>query len=77
MSGKLKNKFKPKPRKGAVKRLKVTGGSSPLSGKLTIGRINSAHRQINKPRQRKLRAVRSTTLGKSHRKYQKALSVNN
>jgi|GEM_PF-1524931 len=66
--------FKPKTRKGAVKRLKVTAGGDSMKGKLVIERINNHHRLINKTGVRKLKAARTTTLGKTVKKYKKALS---
>ena len=58
-------KFRPKPRKGAVKRIKVSNGGDTSKGKLVVGRINKAHRNINKSRTRLLKAKKSTVLSKA------------
>jgi ribosomal protein L35 len=57
-------KMKPKPRKGIVKRIKVTNGGDLSKGKLMTDRPNDNHRLIRKSRQRKLKAKKSTVLSK-------------
>jgi len=66
-------KFRPKPRKGAVKRIKVSNGGDLSKGKLMINRINKAHRNINKSRTRLLKAKRPTVLSKTLRKLKKII----
>jgi ribosomal protein L35 len=67
------SKTKPKTRKGAVKRIKVSKGSSTTSGKLQVNRINDNHRLIRKPRRRKLKAKRSTVVSKGWDKFRKVI----
>ncbi len=60
------SKMRAKPRKAAVKRIKVTNGGDLDLGKLLVNRINRDHRNIRKQRERKLKAKRSTTLSDIH-----------
>lgn len=61
-------KMRAKTHKGTVKRVKITNGGKVSKGKLLINRINKAHRNIKKQRERLLKAKRSTTLNKIHNK---------
>ena len=70
MASKIK-KFKSKTRKGAKKRLKVSGASKDV--KILSCRINTGHRLIPKTRERKLRDTNPTVLSKCHKKYLKSL----
>jgi ribosomal protein L35 len=61
-------KMRSKTHKGTVKRVKVTNGGKLSEGKLLTNRINKAHRNIKKQRERLLKSKRSTTLNKIHNK---------
>jgi ribosomal protein L35 len=61
-------KMKPKTRKGAVKRIKISNGGNLAIGKMISNRPNDNHRLIRKPRTRKLKAKRSTTLSNTFSK---------
>lgn len=73
MSSKVK-KFKPKTRKNIKSRMKISNGGDPTKGVIEIKRINHAHRLINKTGIRKLKSSKTTTLGRTQKKYLKALS---
>jgi len=60
-------KFKKKPRKGGVKRIKLSGAKDSENVKMLTKRINVAHRLIKKSRERKLKANTDTVLS-SHNK---------
>jgi ribosomal protein L35 len=55
-------KMKPKTRKGAVKRIKVTNGGDLSKGKLLVNRTNDNHRLIRKQRERMLKAKKAGKL---------------
>jgi ribosomal protein L35 len=55
-------KMKPKTRKGAVKRIKVTNGVDLSKGKLMVNRTNDNHRLIRKQRERMLKARKAGAL---------------
>jgi ribosomal protein L35 len=57
------SKLRSKPRKGAVKRIKITNGGDLSKGKLLVDRINDNHRLIKKSRVRKLKARKKTRVG--------------
>ncbi|MEM1311991.1 MAG: 50S ribosomal protein L35 [Patescibacteria group bacterium] len=61
-------KMKSKTHKGTAKRVKVTNGGKLSKGKLLTNRINKAHRNIKKQRERQLKAKRSTVLSDVHDK---------
>jgi hypothetical protein len=54
--------------------MKISNGGDPTKGVIEIKRINHAHRLINKTGVRKLKSSKTTTLGKTQKKYLKALS---
>ncbi len=58
-------KMKPKTRKGAVKRIKITNGGDMKKGKMMTNRPNDNHRLIKKSRVRKLKAKRATRVSES------------
>lgn len=72
MATKVK-KFKAKTHKGTKKRLVLTNPADSSKAKIIIGRINHAHRLINKTGERKLKAGKTTTISKAHDKYKKLL----
>jgi ribosomal protein L35 len=55
-------KMKPKTRKGAVKRIKVTNGGDLSKGKLMVNRTNDNHRLIKKQRERMLKSKKAGEL---------------
>jgi ribosomal protein L35 len=55
-------KMKPKTRKGAVKRIKVTNGGDLAKGKLLVNRTNDNHRLIKKQRERMLKSKKAGEL---------------
>jgi ribosomal protein L35 len=61
-------KMKPKTRKGAVKRIKITNGGNASIGKMLANRPNDNHRLIRKPRTRKLKAKKATKISNSFSK---------
>jgi hypothetical protein len=65
---KLKN-FKSKSRKAAKKRLSLTGAKNFHDKKITAKKSYASHRQINKPRSRKLAAIKGFTLSDTTKKY--------
>ncbi|MBC7472052.1 MAG: 50S ribosomal protein L35 [candidate division SR1 bacterium] len=54
--------MKPKTRKGAVKRIKVTNGGDLSKGKLLVNRTNDNHRLIKKQRERMLKSKKAGEL---------------
>ena len=61
-------KMKPKSRKGAVKRIKVTNGGDLSKGKLMVNRTNDNHRLIKKQRERMLKAKKASSLSSIYNK---------
>jgi len=66
-------KMRAKTHKGTIKRIKVSNGGDLESGKLITNRINKAHRNIKKQRERLLKSKRSTTLNSIHNKLKSRL----
>ena len=60
--------MKPKSRKGAVKRIKVTNGGDLSKGKLMVNRTNDNHRLIKKQRERMLKAKKASSLSSIYNK---------
>jgi ribosomal protein L35 len=66
-------KMRAKSHKSTVKRIKITNGSDPKTGKLLINRNNKQHRMIGKSRVRVLKGKKSTVLNEVHSKFRSVL----
>lgn len=66
-------KFRTKSKKAARKRIKITAGGDPFSGKLLVSRANARHYKIKKPRKQTIRAHKDTKLSYVHDKLRSVL----